>query len=40
MLPLSQKIDVFDFDQSCLTAHFIQNFYANSKIDKLLLKYL
>ena len=35
-----KKTVVVDFDQSCLTAHLIQNFYTNSKIDKSLLKYL
>jgi len=35
-----KKIVVVNFDQSCLTARLIQNFCANSKIDKSLLKYL
>jgi hypothetical protein len=35
-----RKIDVFYFDQSCLTARLLQIFCTNSKIDKLLLKYL
>jgi hypothetical protein len=35
-----KKTLVVDFDQSYLIAHLVQKFCANSKIDKLLLKYL
>jgi hypothetical protein len=35
-----KKIVVVDFDQLYLTVRLIQNFYINSKINKLLLKYL
>jgi hypothetical protein len=40
VLTLSQNSDVFNFQTSCFTVHFIQKFYVNCKINKSLLKYL